>query len=258
MQIRVGEIDVAYDKHGSGEPVILAHPALLSRGIWERNVDALAAKFTVYAVDLPGHGETEGETLDFTGFADGLCEALGIESAHWIGSSWGGGFVIRAAAATRRCRRIVLAAPTGAPLDEIGRARPHTGKEVGPWQLFRQAFHDKTLATRERFREFSALQDRALPFMRRTREALPEDYAKNGLIAEMKRIVAPTLLVWGAHDATFPPSLAAAFQDAIAGSRLLVYDQSGHFPFLDEPERFNRDVVGFLGDRRSAAEESPV
>ncbi len=248
LRIRVGEVDVAYDKHGSGEPVILAHPALLSRTIWDRNVESLAANFTVYAVDLPGHGETEGETLDSAGFADGLCAALGIDSAHWIGSSWGGGFVIRAAAETRRCRRIVLTAPTGAPLNAIGRARPHTAKDVSPWRLFREAFHDQRLATRERFKEFAALQERALPFMRRTREALPAEYAERGLMAEMKRIVSPTLIVWGAHDRTFPPSLANVFSDSIAGSRLVVYDKSGHFPFLDEPERFNRDVAEFLAE----------
>jgi len=243
-RIRVGDVDVALDEHGAGDPVLLAHPASLSRVVWERTMDALAARFRVIAPDLPGHGDTEGETLDFPAFVDGLCEALGVGAAHWIGSSWGGGIAIRAAAFTKRARKLVLVGTTGVPADEL--PRPAASKGDGPWQVFRSTYEDATLVTRARFRLYTSLQKRAMPYLARCREWLPADYPRVGLTREMARVEAPTLVVWGAKDRTFPPLAAEIVARHVRGARVSIYERSNHFPFLDEPDRFNREVIDFL------------
>lgn len=56
----------------------------------------------------------------------------------------------------------------------------------------------------------------------------------------------PLLLVWGAQDAVIPVAHAYAAHDAVAGSRLSVFERSGHFPQCDEPDRFAATIRGFI------------
>jgi pimeloyl-ACP methyl ester carboxylesterase len=56
----------------------------------------------------------------------------------------------------------------------------------------------------------------------------------------------PTLICWGRHDQLLPVSGAPYMHEQIRGSRLEIFEDSGHCPFLEEAERFNRVVQDFL------------
>ena len=56
----------------------------------------------------------------------------------------------------------------------------------------------------------------------------------------------PTLIAWGSRDTVIPIEHAYAAHEAVPGSRLEVFEQSGHFPHQDEPERFVSVVLDFL------------
>ena len=78
-----------------GEPVLLLHGFGGDLGNWLFNQDALAARRTVYALDLPGHGESSKDvgagTLDELAAVTGaFLEAVGVPSAHLVGHSVGG------------------------------------------------------------------------------------------------------------------------------------------------------------------------
>ncbi|MDE3087824.1 MAG: alpha/beta fold hydrolase [Chloroflexota bacterium] len=104
---------------GAGEPVLLIHgrsPDLNSWRTWERNIDALAAKRRVYALDLLGYGESDKPEppLDARGQAKaliGLLDAVALrnEPASLVGLSWGGTIAqIVVGDAPERIDRIVL------------------------------------------------------------------------------------------------------------------------------------------------------
>jgi pimeloyl-ACP methyl ester carboxylesterase len=57
----------------------------------------------------------------------------------------------------------------------------------------------------------------------------------------------PILIVWGALDSIIPVTHGYAAHTAIAGSRLEIFEQSGHFPHQDEPTRFARVLLDFVG-----------
>ena len=59
-------------------------------------------------------------------------------------------------------------------------------------------------------------------------------------------IGAPTLLLCGRHDPQYPPGCSDALLAAIPRARLAVFEQSGHYPFIEEPARFWREVAAFL------------
>ena len=63
---------------------------------------------------------------------------------------------------------------------------------------------------------------------------------------QVRGIKAPTLLVWGANDKLSPPANADRLNAVIAGSRKVLIDKAGHYPFIEHPDQFNRAVRDFL------------
>ena len=58
----------------------------------------------------------------------------------------------------------------------------------------------------------------------------------------------PVLLIHGAVDGTVTPEKIAELEARLPESRSILYPESGHSPFLEEPDRFNRDLLGFLAE----------
>lgn len=110
---------LAYDVSGSGPPLILVHGLASSRRAWDLIAPGLSHDFTVYAVDLPGHGDsTPLPGVDVATPAvmarvlGGFMKAQGIERAHLVGNSLGGWTVLEAAA-DGRARSVVALCPAG-------------------------------------------------------------------------------------------------------------------------------------------------
>jgi len=247
---RVGELRIAFERAGAGPTVFLLHAAFLDRHVWFRNVPALAARFDVIAPDLPGHGEStapESWRPDMIGFLAEFAARLGVKRAHWIGSSFGGGLVIRLAAANPGVvDRVALFSPTGIPKEEMDAVRERVPKSRSTWDAFRESFEDPALATRERYHEFSRLQKVSAPFFRRYQSTHPPDYATVGWVPQMRAMRSPTLLVWGDRDKVIPPPMDRRTREEIPGSRLVVLKGAGHFPFMDRPAEVNPMIMNFL------------
>lgn len=117
---------LAFDVTGDGPPLVLVHGLASSRRCWDLVVDDLARDFTVYAVDLPGHGESPPapgrDVMAATDMATALGTFLdeqGIDRAHMAGNSLGGWTVLEAAA-DGRALSVVALCPAGlwVPLTE--------------------------------------------------------------------------------------------------------------------------------------------
>lgn len=245
--LSVGPDRIRLKRAGEGEPLILYHGAFISSILWDRVIPLLARSYDVIAPDLPGHGESEGSTTDLVRFSVDLLGALGLDRATWIGSSFGGGVLIRFAAAhPENIRRLVLVSPTGIPAvesDEVVRSYP---RPRDLFEAFQKAIHDRALATRDLYREMGRLQRISAPYMARYRAALPKGYRERGWIPEMKQIASPTLVVWGDEDRIVPFEFAGRLTGYIPGAELEVMKGTGHFPYFERPEEFAR-----LIDRRS-------
>ncbi|MCO5220557.1 MAG: alpha/beta hydrolase [Thermomicrobiales bacterium] len=84
---------IAFDRFGSGKPVVFLHSGLADRTMWEPQKSAFAERFTCYAVDLPGYGESDTPPGAFS-FAQEIASfietAVGAPAAL-VGSSYGAG-----------------------------------------------------------------------------------------------------------------------------------------------------------------------
>lgn len=90
---------INFERRGSGAPLVLVHGIGSRWQIWEPVLDALAERFDVIAVDLPGFGISPhpGGRIDVYRLADEvekLCTDLGVERPHIAGNSMGGGIAL--------------------------------------------------------------------------------------------------------------------------------------------------------------------
>jgi pimeloyl-ACP methyl ester carboxylesterase len=109
--------DLAFSRHGAGAPLVLLHPIGLSRRAWDPVVPALAERFDVIAVDLPGHGDSELLRVEPTPAAiaasvAGFLDRLGITTPHVAGNSFGG-WVALELAGLRPVASLALLSPAG-------------------------------------------------------------------------------------------------------------------------------------------------
>jgi pimeloyl-ACP methyl ester carboxylesterase len=225
---RVSERDrlssLAYEVTGSGPPLILLHGLSGSGRWWGRNVPAFADSFRTYTVDLPGFGASRGvrwSRLD--DIADHLADWLadeGLPKAHVVGHSLGGAVAARLAARhPERVDRLVL-------VDAAIRLR-------GTRTIARPAPAVRNL-----------LRCHPRSFVAATVDALQTDWERH-----LRRISAPTLVIWGERDAITPLAFGHEIAEIISGARLITMAEAGHNPMWERAEAFNAEVLRFLTDR---------
>lgn len=110
---------LAYDSAGSGPPLVLIHGLASSRRCWDLVIDDLARDFTVYAVDLPGHGDSdpipgqaETPATEMARAVGAFLDERGVGQAHLVGNSLGGWTALEAAA-DGRARSVTALCPAG-------------------------------------------------------------------------------------------------------------------------------------------------
>jgi pimeloyl-ACP methyl ester carboxylesterase len=260
--------------------VVLLHGFGASLHTWEAWAERLSAAFRVIRLDLPGFGLTGPDpTGDYTDartvqVLSALMDELGVRRASVVGSSMGGRIAwFFAAAEPDRVDRLVLIAPDGfaGPGREYGKTPevPFVAKllpYVLPDRLLRpmlaRAYGDPGVLTEEVFARY---RDMLLaPGVRRAilarigQSVLPEP----GPL--LRRVRAPTLLVWGEKDALVPLSNAADYAEALPDSALVSFPELGHVPHEEAPARSLEPVRAFLSGNSggttppASAERRPV
>jgi pimeloyl-ACP methyl ester carboxylesterase len=251
---------VHVEEAGSGAPLVLLHGLGGDATFWMRELDALAGRFRVIALDLRGSGRTatastEHEVEDLADDVAAVLDALGIERAHVVGFSMGG-YVAQAFAVRHpeRLARLVLAA-TSTTLNPqlrafvdgvlaayeagIGPARMYD--LVWPW-LFSPAFiGDPAHADWFAYPEDDPLEQ--------SLEAWRGQYLAQRRFdgsADLARIAAPTLVLLGEQDRLVAVEEAAAIAARMPDARLVVVPGAGHLVNVEEPARFDAEIVAFL------------
>ena len=259
----VDGLRIAYERRGSGPPLVLLH-GYVGDGptTWRRQLRGLSDDFTVVAWDAPGAGRSTDppENFAMAGYADCLAkfiEALGLERPHVAGLSFGG------ALALEFCRRhpaipasLVLASayagwagslPAGAADQRLQQAFALAELPADEFvaTLLPTMFSEGTPA--EAVEEFgrSMLARHPTGF-----RAMARASAEN-LRDALPGIKVPTLLVYGDKDVRAPLTVAEDLHAAISGSELTVLADSGHVCNIEAPDEFNDAVRSFLHNLRS-------
>jgi len=255
---------VAYRLAGSGPPIILIHGITSSSENWKTVGPMLARDYTVLAPDLVGHGQSAKPRGDYSmgAFASGIRDltmALDIGPATVIGHSLGGGVAMQFSYQfPERAVRLALidSGGLGGTVHGLLRAATLPGSElVLPLLAGKRVLKAGQVAGRllsqmgiqlgtdaaEMARGHASLTDAEarLAFVHTLRASI--DPRGQRVQATDRLYLAeelPTLILWGARDRIIPIGHGRRAHDMIPSSRLEVFESSGHFPHLDEPQRF--------------------
>lgn len=241
---------------GRGPDLLYLHSASADVA-WLDLHERLAARFTVHLPAHPGFAESTGledvdEMLDLVLHYADLQDACGLRGSAVVGASFGGWIAAELAALyPERVGRLVLVDALGLWIDE------HPVAEIfgtTPPELAQKMFYDQQHPIAALMHSFTTLaavpEEIALPQMK-----VMEAVAKVGwnpylhdpkLAARLRRVQAPTLVVWGRQDGITPLAYGERYRDLVPGARLLVLDRCGHLPPLEQPEELARAIGDFL------------
>jgi pimeloyl-ACP methyl ester carboxylesterase len=271
--VEVGGARVHYHEAGeAGRPaVVLIHGFVASNFVWNDVLVPLSeAGFRVVAPDLLGFGFSakphKGEyTVETQArMIAGLLDALGLERATLVGSSYGGAVAaVCALDFPERVERLVLVGAVAN--DEILRhpllraiRAPVVGELLSPffmdvrrlskrrrWKALARAngapFDERRFASQHRALGAAATHRAAVRTARRWSAARVE--------REAHRLLQPTLIIWGERDGYLPLRHAERLHRLIPHSRLFVFRDTGHTPQEEHPEEFTHLLADFCKSR---------
>ncbi len=244
-------IDIYYEDHGSGYPVVLTHGYASSSRMWEGQIDALAQRYWLITWDMRGHGRTDSpeaqEAYSEAATVEDLRQLLGqlaIREAVIGGLSLGGYMSLAFYLAHPEMVRALILCDTGP-----GYRNPQA----------REGWNQTAYRRAEAFEQqgLDALGRSAEVQMARSvhRSAAGLAKAARGMLAQfdsrviesLEHIKVPTLLIVGANDTPFL-NATDYMASKIPNVRKVVIPDAGHAANIDQPEKFNEAVLSFLDD----------
>jgi pimeloyl-ACP methyl ester carboxylesterase len=224
--------------------VILLHGWRSRALVWADFATELAERgYAVYAFDFPGFGESESPAApqrldDYVAVLADFVKKYGLSSVILVAHSFGGRVALKYAASRPHVlEKLVLADSAGIKPPERTLVR-NLAKLARP--LFRPGFMQRP--RRKIYELIGAGDYLATPPLQKTFvNIVGED-----LTPYLSRIACPALIVWGGRDTETPPEMAETMRKAIPRARLLVFEEAGHFSFVDEPERFADACLSFF------------
>jgi pimeloyl-ACP methyl ester carboxylesterase len=275
--LKVRGLDLWYKVVGNGPVLIVQPPGWgVGVGLYEQTFRPLESEFTLIYYDTPGSGRSQtpanSEDINVGAFVEDL-EALrthlDLDFFALIGHSHGGYIALNYALKYQRhvSHLLPLDAQLGVeePGQDLQRTLPELAKDPRladaskafgePWRL-------------ESDRDLVVLLERILPLYFRNPEGEGltafREYVRMNRIAvttmqatdtsdgrflvrdKLNTIHVPTLVLVGRHDFICSPVQAQIIHESIRGSKLAVFEKSGHFPWLEEPDLFFSTVTNFL------------
>jgi pimeloyl-ACP methyl ester carboxylesterase len=238
---------IRFTRTGSGEPLVLLHALGTDRHMWDPVIERLSAEREVFAVDMPGFGDSPATSPTAPAdLAHGIDAGLGLDRPHVAGNSLGGWVALELALAGR-ARSVTAIAPAGLweqpllPKRSIARRIARTFGPALPRLLTtnrgRRVALGGTIAHPERVPYVAALQ-----LVRAYADAPGFDEVnaamRAGRFAGLAEIDVPLTLAWPEHD-----RLVGRPRTVPAFAREFRLSGCGHMPTWDDPEQVARVLL---------------
>lgn len=251
MNKKIDKLNINYIVEGEGEPVIVLHGWGASIDTVIPIVNSLKNRFKVYAIDLPGFGNTDTPTdpidsFQYTEIIKKFIEDEKLSKVKLVGHSFGGKLsIILSAKYPQLVDKIVLVNSAGLipkrGLDYYIKIYSFKTLRFIYKNLF---FWLKDEEKMEKFyKKFGSddYQDSQGIMRKILVKVVNED-----LTPMLKDVKTPTLLIWGNEDEDTPLYMGKIMEKEIKDSGLVVLEGTGHYSYLDDYYRFNRVINSFF------------
>jgi len=240
-----------WDTGGAGEPVVFLHPASGSALVWLYQQPVFAkAGYRVVAYSRRNYHNSDlaPEDNPGTGSEDlhHLIEFLGLEKFHAVSSAAGGS--VAADYALSHPERLLsltvssnnLAATTGYIAETAAKIRFKEWDDLPRW--FRELGPSYRAANPEGVEKWIELNHKS-----ETGKGARQRLANVVTPEKLRTLKIRTLLMTGAADMFTPPSITRMIARHVPNNVVVIVAECGHSPYWEQPEFFNRTVLGFIG-----------
>ena len=263
-KVKVGDINIYYEIHGEGEPVLIIMGHSGTTALWGPAIPLLSREYRVIPFDNRGIGYSEAPEvpLSIKMMADdaaGLLDALGIGSAHVYGASMGN--MIAQELALNYPEKVVslilgctsYGGPQAALPDDVmafaGQMADMSQEDLAkmlPAMLFTPEFMESNPQAVEE--TIGWLMEKPIPPWVRVRQS--EAVMAHDTYERLPQIKAPTLVIGGAKDILFSVEYQRGVASRIPNAELVIWENLSHGFMLQNPEETIKVVLDFLGRHR--------
>jgi pimeloyl-ACP methyl ester carboxylesterase len=258
---KAGELQLYYEIHGRGEPLVLIPGLGTAAWLWHKQMDDFARQFSTIVFDPRGVGQSDQTAGPVTirMIADdvaGLLAALDIKRAHVLGGSLGG-FVAQefALAYPQMTNKLILCCTSSGgprhlpPSPDVLQAIASTAG----LNTEERARSNLLLAFSARFVEEQPSEIERILALRAANPISEDAYMGQVQAARafdtesrVNAIASPTLVITGDADRIVPPENSRRLAAAIPHARLVIIEGGSHQFFVERADEFNRAVLDFL------------
>jgi 4,5:9,10-diseco-3-hydroxy-5,9,17-trioxoandrosta-1(10),2-diene-4-oate hydrolase len=272
--VQAGDIRLHYHEAGQGPVLLAIHggaPGAFGWGNFGQNMPALAERFRVLIVDLPGFGRSDKPAIEggrygfYAGAFERMLDVLGVDACHLVGLATGGAAAIMMALRQpRRVRKMVLVAPPVAP--PIFATTPTEGAKhimgyyggEGPSRDKMRRYLETIIHDRGRVTE-DLIEERYLAsvdpeFMATAPEGRDRGVPVEPLWTRLSEIETETLILWGRENRVVGFEAGVFMLGQMRRADLSVYGRTGLWLPWERQARFERDVIDFLSVDGCAAQ----
>ena len=257
--IRVNNVDLYYEFHGpeDGEPLILNNGIFMNTTSWAFQMPALEKRYRVLAYDMRGQGQSEHPEGEYSLELHAqdliaLMDALGIDKAHLVGTSYGGELnLVMGIRYLQRCHTLVTIASVShseimiAAIIERWRRAAMLGD--GPLffkLIYSDVYSEEFLRNRPELLPMAEQRYAALDLPAAVR--LIESFQRFNVTADLNKITAPTCIVSAELDVLKPRRYGELMHAAIPGSEFHLIPDAAHVVVLEKAAEVNTIILGFL------------
>jgi pimeloyl-ACP methyl ester carboxylesterase len=257
---------MAYVTGGTGDPVVFLHGLGHASIAWNGVLPALARDFRVFALDMLGCGRSDKPRIDYSLWAMAtyvryFLDAVGIERAHLVGHSLGGGIALHTGFQyPERVGRMALLSSGGLgrelrPLLRMatlpGSSMLMAGLLASRWEgLWKRLGwvrpHEVTYREKSQMRALLARPEHRWAFLRMLRGVSNITGQTASAVQHLGLFAQPILLIWGARDRTIPLIHAQRAVRQLKRAHLEILPECTHYPHMEQPAVVARLLAQFL------------
>jgi pimeloyl-ACP methyl ester carboxylesterase len=265
--LQLDELTIAYEMAGDGTPLVFLHQVATDQRLWHRQFAFFREHYRPITVDILGHGQSiwPPQAFSIEQAAHRLqqfLERLGTGPVFIIGVSLGAAVAMRVALNTPLLvRGLGLISPwdySGGDMQSLIN-RLFRLAEGGDMASHAELFLRYTLPPEFATRHPGHAEQVQTMILGQRPAAVAYTWVAclgNDLRHQIRQIRAPSLVTAGLHDLFAPPYLARGVAEQLLDVELEVWEGAGHFPFLEDPQRFNRRLEVFI--QRCLAKSGPA
>ncbi len=239
MYFFYNDYKVNYYISGTKDWLVLLHGWKMSQDTYIGVTNKLSKHYKVLSIDLLGFGESDlpNEPLfisDYLDMLEKLLNHLGIENPTLLGHSFGGKLATYYAL-KHKVKKLILVSPSG-----IKHFNLKVFLKIRLYKFIKFIYKILGIDITKLQNKYGSNDYKNLsPVMKKTMTNI----LKGNVKKELKKITSPTLMLWGYYDKITPYKDSNIYLKKIKNSKLVTFQRSGHFCYLDEPEKFIYTII---------------